>query len=346
MSTQCLALTKKGIQCKLKKKKDHDYCFRHVSFERVSQPEPEIVTRIPSPSPAETVTCECICCMDEFDIGDIHTCGNKEHVICKECFESGIKSVVGDSSWKFSCVYQGCKNTYNDSLVNMVLTEEEKQRFKDHKQREMVIMLVNTLPNFTSCPKCEKWGIQVPDIDRMYKIKCKKCKYLYCTSCRSDWHEQNSCGIFCKTDSDDKIRIYVEKMISRILIKKCPSCKRPITKTHGCNHMKCVCGTGFCYLCGELTPQRRVNGVVTEYWHFSNQGGPCPLYNNETGRGEDNGNGQFHEAMLKKKCTELILKNKHSLDVQRKILRHVKNFGVSVKLTYLKLLLRKYTCMK
>jgi hypothetical protein len=34
--------------------------------------------------------------------------------------------------------------------------------------------------------------------------------------------------------------------------KQCPSCRRMIELAEGCNHMTCVCGTEFCYLCAAL----------------------------------------------------------------------------------------------
>ncbi|KAL2159252.1 hypothetical protein VTH06DRAFT_2687 [Thermothelomyces fergusii] len=33
--------------------------------------------------------------------------------------------------------------------------------------------------------------------------------------------------------------------------KRCPSCKRCVEKTEGCNHIHCICGCHFCYRCGR-----------------------------------------------------------------------------------------------
>jgi ATP-dependent RNA helicase DHX8/PRP22 len=34
-------------------------------------------------------------------------------------------------------------------------------------------------------------------------------------------------------------------------IKKCPQCLNGVQKTEGCNHMRCRCGSHFCWICGE-----------------------------------------------------------------------------------------------
>ncbi|KAL2126895.1 hypothetical protein VTI74DRAFT_11650 [Chaetomium olivicolor] len=33
--------------------------------------------------------------------------------------------------------------------------------------------------------------------------------------------------------------------------KSCPSCRRWVEKTEGCNHITCLCGCEFCYRCGQ-----------------------------------------------------------------------------------------------
>lgn len=32
--------------------------------------------------------------------------------------------------------------------------------------------------------------------------------------------------------------------------KHCPHCTRRVEKVDGCNHIRCRCGTSFCYTCG------------------------------------------------------------------------------------------------
>ena len=36
------------------------------------------------------------------------------------------------------------------------------------------------------------------------------------------------------------------------LIKSCPSCKLPTIKTHGCNLIRCICKTRWCWVCEKI----------------------------------------------------------------------------------------------
>ncbi|VDK29685.1 unnamed protein product, partial [Anisakis simplex] len=44
------------------------------------------------------------------------------------------------------------------------------------------------------------------------------------------------------------------------MLKRCPFCGTFCERSDGCNHMTCVCGESFCYVCGE-----KWDGVVDHY---------------------------------------------------------------------------------
>ena len=52
-------------------------------------------------------------------------------------------------------------------------------------------------------------------------------------------------------------------------VRKCPSCSRDIQKADGCDHMTCICGSHWCWICGK---DEDVNGKkfdhVTIYPHI------------------------------------------------------------------------------
>lgn len=39
--------------------------------------------------------------------------------------------------------------------------------------------------------------------------------------------------------------------VKSLNMKRCPKCKAWVEKNKGCNHIICVCGSNFCYVCGE-----------------------------------------------------------------------------------------------
>ena len=39
--------------------------------------------------------------------------------------------------------------------------------------------------------------------------------------------------------------------VKSLNMKRCPKCKAWVEKNKGCNHIVCVCGSNFCYVCGE-----------------------------------------------------------------------------------------------
>ncbi|KAF7973109.1 hypothetical protein HWV62_16222 [Athelia sp. TMB] len=44
--------------------------------------------------------------------------------------------------------------------------------------------------------------------------------------------------------------------------KRCPRCSVPIEKIYGCNHITCICGQHFCYVCGIGTSRSQIYGHI------------------------------------------------------------------------------------
>ena len=42
----------------------------------------------------------------------------------------------------------------------------------------------------------------------------------------------------------------VANMMKDLKLQKCTNCAKVIQRSQGCNHMTCVCGYEFCYICG------------------------------------------------------------------------------------------------
>ena len=117
---------------------------------------------------------------------------------------------------------------------------------KDDKLSSMVTAYLITINDyairnkmkyhFTFCPDHPKNIINVKECHpkERFLIKCKEknCRNTYCQYCYSMHNRKVECDLkTCKN------------------LKVCPGCSIAISKGEGCYHMKCICGTIFCYKC-------------------------------------------------------------------------------------------------
>lgn len=128
-------------------------------------------------------------------------------------------------------------------------------------------------------------------------VVCPRCLYAFCATCEALWHGINPCAIRrSRMIPSALVAEYVElqdaelakeliqtygKFVFKMCVSEyeqeqlfrlycelqtvpCPTCKTPIGKLDGCNHMMCVgCRTHFCYVCGKAISSN------TPYEHFT-----------------------------------------------------------------------------
>ena len=80
-----------------------------------------------------------------------------------------------------------------------------------------------------------------------YHLNCPLCKKSYCLKCKTEWHANKTCQEYQSEKSKTENDIKFEEYVKGNNFKQCPNCKRWVEKTIGCNHIKCRCGTHFCY---------------------------------------------------------------------------------------------------
>ncbi|KAL7908878.1 hypothetical protein GGI35DRAFT_416663 [Trichoderma velutinum] len=74
---------------------------------------------------------------------------------------------------------------------------------------------------------------------------CPSCDKATCAACGSRSHR----GLPCQEDVEDEEALW-DMMDDQELVG-CPECGIVIALRDGCNHINCVCGAEFCYLCGQ-----------------------------------------------------------------------------------------------
>merc|ERR1712185_757560 len=79
-------------------------------------------------------------------------------------------------------------------------------------------------------------------------IGCPRCHQAICFKCRAEWHEGMTCHQYqflAKKVVDD-----VTQLCRDMKWMRCFHCGHVIEKKAGCNHITCICGSSFCYMCG------------------------------------------------------------------------------------------------
>jgi hypothetical protein len=87
------------------------------------------------------------------------------------------------------------------------------------------------------------------------KLSCPLCNKRYCLVCKCDWHA----GVRCEaraaaaggaSGADDG---GLAALAAKGKWKACPRCSVWVSRESGCDAMRCLCGTKFCFRCGART---------------------------------------------------------------------------------------------
>jgi hypothetical protein len=75
-------------------------------------------------------------------------------------------------------------------------------------------------------------------------VSCPECDTDICTSCRQLAHADSVCA---------QLTFGVDKEMAALLkdwgYKRCPKCGQGVRRMYGCNHMECLCGAHWCWVC-------------------------------------------------------------------------------------------------
>lgn len=80
-------------------------------------------------------------------------------------------------------------------------------------------------------------------------VGCPKCEQALCFCCRSEWHQGMTCKQYQFTVS--RMADDITKFCRQMNWMRFFECGHVIEKKAGCNHIMCLCGAQFCYLCGS-----------------------------------------------------------------------------------------------
>ncbi|XP_021896701.1 probable E3 ubiquitin-protein ligase ARI2 [Carica papaya] len=195
------------------------------------------------------ITCE-ICIEDvTADQSTRMDCG---HCFCNDCWtEHFVIKINEGQSKRIRCMAHKC-NAICDEAVIRNLVSKRHPNLVEKFDRFLLESYIEDNKMVKWCPSTPHCGnaIRVED-DEFCEVECS-CGLQFCFGCLSEAHSPCSCLMWelwskkCQDESETVNWITVHT-------KPCPKCHKPVEKNGGCNHVACICGQAFCWLCGAAT---------------------------------------------------------------------------------------------
>ena len=104
--------------------------------------------------------------------------------------------------------------------------------------------------------------------DGLPKLLCPLCTKQSCIVCQSiPYHINQTCQEYQKQkqtlNSDEILNM---KFLNSLDVRYCMMCHHGITKSSGCNKMKCRCGYKFCFKCNAANASCRCTPSYHGFW--------------------------------------------------------------------------------
>ncbi|KAI1798071.1 hypothetical protein LXA43DRAFT_875992 [Ganoderma leucocontextum] len=182
----------------------------------------------------------CPVCLGEVSQPVTLLCG---HTWCRACLTGYMNASVDNKTFPLTCLGDDAKCSHHIplSIAQQFLSPDEF----DAVVNASFLAYVQSRPSeFHYCP--------TPDCAQVYRksrrdtvLQCPSCLVRICAHCDMEYHESRSCQD--RNPEDEKL---FETWKTGHDVKDCPSCKVPIERMAGCNHMTCTsCHTHICWAC-------------------------------------------------------------------------------------------------
>ncbi|XP_039039795.1 probable E3 ubiquitin-protein ligase ARI2 isoform X1 [Hibiscus syriacus] len=199
-------------------------------------------------------TSTCDICMEELAADEMTKmeCG---HGFCNGCWtEHFVVKINEGQSRRIRCMAHKCNDICDEAVVRNLVGKMHPD-LAEKFNRFLLESYIEDNKMVKWCPSTPHCGnaIRIED-DALCEVECS-CGRQFCFSCLSEPHSPCSCMMWelwsnkCLDASETVNWITVNT-------KPCPNCEKPVEKNGGCNHVSCICGQAFCWLCGEATGKR------------------------------------------------------------------------------------------
>ncbi|KAI1651504.1 uncharacterized protein F4817DRAFT_324761 [Daldinia loculata] len=193
----------------------------------------------------------CIVCGDEKRVSEmpnrkrITAACEHDATTCKACVGLWIASSLERITWdRLKC--PECPKLLKFENVRAFASREIFDKYDMLATKA----LLARIPEFMWClnPGCESGQIHPAGCS---KAKCHGCRGYVCIHHNVPWHKGETCDEYDKRTRKQRKNDEASEKHIKEMSKPCPGCKRNINKYIGCDHVTCICGHEWCWLCFE-----------------------------------------------------------------------------------------------
>ncbi|XP_019624458.1 PREDICTED: uncharacterized protein LOC109470113 isoform X1 [Branchiostoma belcheri] len=209
----------------------------------------------------------CGICWSDIDAGDIPSAFALQgclHWFCRECWENHVATKVRQGSTDITCPECECSEVVDDTTLMLLLPGRLYHQYQ-RRVRNVAVDSDNSL-HWCRDSKCGR-VVSVTftgEVADPVPVRCE-CGSMWCTSCGAEPHWPATCQQAQEHLQEIQHRnpLSLEEATYTAMTKKCPSCLHPMEKNGGCPHMSCICGTSFCWKCGQEYQSHYKNGTFS-----------------------------------------------------------------------------------
>ncbi|KAF2114412.1 hypothetical protein BDV96DRAFT_494567, partial [Lophiotrema nucula] len=202
---------------------------------------------------------QCIVCCEEYPKTDehkiiIYPCRPCGSAFCGNC----LTKMFTDATEKTSKMPPRCCGQLQLHVARPFLTKEQAAAFRtkydEWSTQNPFYCPVPTCSVFIPnrlLPRMTKKLDAKPAIDSVIGtpesplIDCPSCKTSICTQCRQLAHP----SVLCSKLEFGQIDEATAELLKGWGYKRCPKCGNGVRRMFGCNHMECLCGAHWCWVC-------------------------------------------------------------------------------------------------
>ncbi|CAF2091168.1 unnamed protein product, partial [Rotaria magnacalcarata] len=191
-------------------------------------------------------------------------CTHRECNICNDCVYNYVRQTLGTMlEEQVNCPELNCRAVLNFDSIKQILGNTRGKKLFERYDRFFTERALERMPDFVWCAHgCGSGQLAASGVQNNI-ISCIKCKMKTCFVHKTKWHEGLTCAQY-DNQTAKTIRDSEKWLVQNT--KKCPSCKSPIEKAAGCDHMTCrKCNYEFCWAC--LADFDRIRNHGNQYHH-------------------------------------------------------------------------------